>query len=345
MPEEDKIESLEDSINSAVAELEAGEATETVDASQQLGKDDDIVNDIGVSPGTKLRDDSTTEAKADVSPVNEPDKSTETAADPIQEQFMALTPETQQFVIDRINEREAAIVEQIRPFAPVLETVSSWHPYLESVGIPAESAVHQLLTMEQTLRQGSNEQKLQALEWIVKSYGIQFADDAEQDPLDKLLAEKVGPLQAKIDELQGTLSGNQAEQKSQVVDQFVASVVQFAEEKGPDGNPLRPYFKDVQEDFTRLVRLAVSEGQSLDFKNLYDRACWSDPTVRAKMQAVEQNTANQNAQRDKLDKVKKAQLAGAGVSGGVAEAKARTRGTMSIEQSILEAERELGASI
>jgi hypothetical protein len=63
----------------------------------------------------------------------------------------------------------------------------------------------------------------------------------------------------------------------------------FADEKGQDGKPLRPYFDHVLPFIIDVFRL----NPNADLNQTYDQACWANPEVRKHMLQAEQNRVHQ----------------------------------------------------
>ena len=66
------------------------------------------------------------------------------------------------------------------------------------------------------------------------------------------------------------------------------SLEQIGSEKDADGNPVRPYWNDVQQDMANLANSALTAGvprEALDPRELYEKAVWSNSTTRAALLA------------------------------------------------------------
>jgi len=56
-------------------------------------------------------------------------------------------------------------------------------------------------------------------------------------------------------------------------------------------------------------------GRTPALKELYDRACWANPTVRAKIQSAEQHTARKAEEKRKREDAERAKKAAVSISG------------------------------
>ena len=114
-------------------------------------------------------------------------------------------------------------------------------------------------------------------------------------------------------------------------------ITSFRTEADKDGNPLHPYFDDVEQDMVRLVAGAQARGEPVPpVSKLYEDAVWANPTTRSKMleaqtAATEASTlaAQQEAQKEEREaaraKAEKAKRAAKSVTGAPGSGNAPTR--------------------
>lgn len=120
-----------------------------------------------------------------------------------------------------------------------------------------------------------------------------------KDPAVKYLADQYGrtasDLQALRNELQNIRAQEQQKHQQEAFQQVRWSIDNYAEEKGPDGKPLRPHFDKVIDAVIELFKADPER----DLNEAYERACWMDPEVRKLMLDNERNkvTSQQAAQR------------------------------------------------
>ena len=222
--------------------------------------------------------------------------------------FTKLPPDAQNFMMERFRGMEAAHTRRSQEIAPMRQLSEKWDPYFQQLGTPAPQAIDLLLQTEYKLRYGSNAEKLQLIQKLVQDYGIQAPDEE-------------GNIQAPNPEIASlrqdiqNLSNGFQQQHQQFQENRNASVANqvtaFAEAKGSDGQLAHPHFGEVEAEMTRLAAGMLQEGVQPNLDDLYERACWSTPTVRAKL--MEQHT--QAAAQAEMEKAKKAKKAGSTVSG------------------------------
>jgi hypothetical protein len=114
-----------------------------------------------------------------------------------------------------------------------------------------------------------------------------------RDPNFRYLAEQLNrrdsDFQALRNELQQFQRNEQEKQEGEALRATRWSIDSYADEKGPDGRPLRPYFDRVINYVTDAFRL----NPEADLDEAYQRACWQDPEVRKEMLNSHWSRANQ----------------------------------------------------
>ena len=273
------------------------------------------------------------------------------------EMFSKLSQEAQNFLLERSRGMEAAhtqrsqvLAQQMQALAPWQQFETKWNAYFQQLGAAAPIAVDALLSKEYQLRTGSNAQKVQILRDLIAEYQI-AAPDANAPAPDPQVAQ----LQQQIWQMQNGWQQQQAQalQQQQAVQQArVAQTTQtlhaFQTEVDDEGNLAHPYFGEVEQDMTRLAQADLAAGVQPELNSLYERAIWSNPIVRQKIQEAEaaHREAEQRAEAERLEaekreKAKKARRAGSSISGAGAPAGDQPEGI----REILEAEmkRQLAA--
>jgi hypothetical protein len=128
---------------------------------------------------------------------------------------------------------------------------------------------------------------------------------AQTDPALAKLRDELTGIRSELS--QRDLRAREAEFKSNQ-----DKVASFADEKGPDGKPLRPYFDEVAADIVKLLQA----DRSMGLDKAYDRALRMNDDVWAKVQAGK-SRANKGAEdRERQQRVDKARRAAAGTDSG-----------------------------
>lgn len=114
-----------------------------------------------------------------------------------------------------------------------------------------------------------------------------------KDPNLRYLAEQLNrrdsDFQALRNELQQFQRNEQEKQEGEALRTTRWAIDNYADEKGPDGRPLRPYFDRVINYVTDAFRL----NPDADLDEAYQRACWQDEAVRKEMLNAQWSQANQ----------------------------------------------------
>jgi hypothetical protein len=122
---------------------------------------------------------------------------------------------------------------------------------------------------------------------------VDLPPEKQNDPAVRYFAELQGRANNDIRALRAELNQFK-EQENQRVEAEALKVTRsaidaFADEKGPDGRPLRPHFDKVIAHITSMFK----ENPQRDIREAYETACWMDPEVRKILMTEEQNRARQ----------------------------------------------------
>ena len=260
---EHAVGSLHDSIAKAYDESAAG----TGEGAEQGTKPGETQ-----PAGTETAETKPTETAAIDPPTNWPSAE--------RERFAKLDPDTQKWMLGRSRGMEQSYARAMNELAPLRSVMENWGQHFAQLGIPAGTAINRLLETEMVLRSGTNAQKFEVLTDIIQSYGIMADEDggaaAQPDP-------HVAALMQQVQQLQGTQYQQHAAAQQAQLANAQGQLSAFADEKGADGRLAHPYFADVQADMTRLAHADLASGVRPDLNSLYERACWSNPAVRAKL--------------------------------------------------------------
>ena len=239
-----------------------------------------------------------------------------------QDLFLEQPAKVQQYLLDRSKAMEAAHTQRSQEIAPLRNVVGQWDGYLKQIQADPAQMFHSLLGFEYQLRSGTNEQKIQTLMQLAQAYGVEFAQQqaepsAEEDPfgIQKQIAAAVDPIKQQLGQVSGGFQ--QQNQQTQQAEQarLQQQVRDFADEKGADGKLAHPYFSEVRQDMAALAQAKAAAGQPQDIAELYETACWSNPSVRAKMQAAAERKAEATKRKAEQERAKKAKRAAGSLSG------------------------------
>ena len=240
-----------------------------------------------------------------------------------QRMFLGVPTEAQQFLLDQHKAMEAAHTKRSQEVAPLRKTLETWNPYFQQIGTTPDLMVADLLQFEHSLRSGTPQQKLQAIQEVAKNYGVELNGngqpeeaEASADPFAQMIEERLKPFQDTIDKLSGSVTTHQQSVHEQQVSAHMKSIATFKEAKGSDGKLTHPYFDEVERDMTFLAEAANRAGTPMDIATLYERACRVNDGVWAKLQLANEQKAKQERHQSAAKLKEKQREASGGLAGG-----------------------------
>ena len=230
----------------------------------------------------------------------------------------ARLPQDAQTIVRQMSERmETAHHERTRAFAPyraiaeryapLAEELAPYRSQLQLQGIDEVGFLRSLLGAHNLLVSKPQE----AIKWIVNRYGIDLravveaATDVGSTPDDMDPLRPVVSQVQKLNERLGKIEGQTAAQVAATRQASQANgekiVSDFITGKDDKGIALRPHWNEVKTDVLMLARAAIAGGEAINaakLQDLYDKACWANPTVRPKMMRgqIDADTARRQAE-------------------------------------------------
>ena len=182
---------------------------------------------------------------------------------------------------------------------------------MQARGMDPSAAFDEAIRFEQVLATGSPQDKRNLLIHLAQRYNITATDgvappqNAPQpgQPSAPQAPPQVDPrmyIQQAVHQAVAPIQQHLTAQQYQTISQ---SLEQIGSEKDANGNPVRPYWNDVQQDMANLANSALTAGvprEALDPRELYEKAVWSNSTTRAALmaqrdRALKSNTARQSS--------------------------------------------------
>lgn len=238
------------------------------------------------------------------------------------ETFTKLAPEGQAFLLRRHSEMEGDYqrrVQQVRGAADFTEALAPLFNdpviagSLQQNGLTPFTAIRDLLGFQRRAASPNTEDRVHLLFELAARMQIDpavfgpnrsgqpgLSQQDLADPAIKFMADHIGrtstEMQALRNQLQQIQQQAAAEQSAEALRVATWGVNAFADEKGPDGKPLRPDFDQVIDQMMELFRINPQR----DMSEAYETARWMAPTTRqtmldAQQKTVEQKQANQRA--------------------------------------------------
>lgn len=193
----------------------------------------------------------------------------------------SLPPEVQQTVL----RRESDFQRQMQQYAerikqdPVRQALDPVRQQLQLSGTDEAAYIRSLVTAAQLLEQKPYE----AIAWLAQQKGVDLARFAappedDQNPIDPRLQ----ALNSRVEQVTQYLAEQERRAQQQAA-QAQQSMTQNLQKAIGDfaADPANRYYERVRDDMAALARAGVSD----DLKTLYDRAIWSNPDIRAELEA------------------------------------------------------------
>ena len=201
----------------------------------------------------------------------------------LQDKWDTLDPIAQ----DEFERREADFHKGIQSYkekaqiADQFDQVVSQYPVMQQLkqqgGNPLQ-AVNNLLNADHVLRNGSQEQKVNAARQILQEYGITLGEDGTQFQVD--------PLMQKMQLLESTVSNlTHSQQQAQLEAQRRADAA--LEQQITEWSNGKEFFQELRPAMSALLQ--TGEANSLD--DAYEQAMWAKPQIRQQVLAKQQEAA------------------------------------------------------
>ncbi len=214
-------------------------------------------------------------------------------------EFAKLSPVVQ----DEILKREEDIfrgIEQYREAATfgneIRQVMAPYMQTLQQYNIQPAAQVADMMQAHYTMAFGNPEQKLELFRQVAQDYGVDLTQlilsTPYQDP-------QVTDLQKQLRTLQSQLTTTQTQQREAMQKQVTQHVQAFATD------PKNIYFEELANDIAHLIATGACNG----VEDAYEKAMWSNPSVRAKelaRQQQEQQTKGRAEAERKAAEAKKA---------------------------------------
>lgn len=262
------------------------------------------------------------------------------------EAFKALPKPVQETIARREAEREKAWnrsqmeVSQYRRKYQELDSVLA--PLEETWarnGLTAGAVIRNFVAWQKHL--DTNPQ--QALAELAQSYGISPETIGQAAPQ---IDPTISHLQQQIQQLQQALTTREQSEEQAYMGQVEQGISMFAEEKGADGKPLRPYFNDIYQDMLPIAQALKQANPTASPTEIlaaaYDRAVYANPSIRERV--IQERLAAEQAKRiaDAKTKANAARTAGGSLTNG-SGVSMQPNGKASIRETLSQAWDELVA--
>ena len=192
--------------------------------------------------------------------------------------FATLPPNVQELLSRREREmtadytRKTQEIAEVRRFSDEVKPIIDRHaPLIAHAGVPAGQVLDQLFS----LYEHSQRDPVGYIKWAAQSMNVDLSA-LQPAPVDEYVDPGVQELrnqnQALLQQVQSVSQYIQQQQTQQVQSQIES----FAKAADETGQPMRPHFDKVKGEMSRLLGAGIVN----TLEEAYDRAVWSDPSIR-----------------------------------------------------------------
>lgn len=311
-PAADKPRSLRDTISDAI---KADVTDPTPDNALQDGRKRDPVTGLFVE---KTAEEKAADAAlaANPAPVVAPAAPVLAAPQGIDAAVFSSLPAETQAQLARTMEDVSRQQQRFAVLAPIEQLVAPRFDGWAMNGMSPQVALHQLLALSDFAGRDIGG----FIKYMAQTNNVDLADlvlgmDGEEvDPQFQALDKRLAAV-----EVQRTQ--DQQRQVQAIHDRTVDAVIEFTDEKGPDGNVLRPYLSELGDAWSAHIQMVKAQNPNWPHKQVmqqaYDNACWTTESIRAKMQSTADKAAEAERLRTQAARVEAARTASATVRSGV----------------------------
>lgn len=217
---------------------------------------------------------------------------------------------------------------------PIADVIGQYQPFLQQHNLKPEQFVAALAQSDQTLRFGTQQQKLQTFARLVQDYQIPIHEMLVQGEDGKVYFNQqyFAPQQSHQPQPQQGLTKDDVASML-AHERWVTAIQNFQVAKDEKGNPKYPHFERVRQDMDGLLRAGLAK----DLESAYDKAIRMHDDIWQAEQAAKQaaaQKAQQEAQAKQVAKAKAAAISPKTATPGAEGAKATKGIRASVEAAI-----------
>lgn len=216
-------------------------------------------------------------------------------SDDAKEEFMELPPKQQESVVNAFKGMQADYTRKMQGIGGIVNALEPIQRECIENGIKYEDAIRRMVGAHLQISKDPAE----GIRGVMQLYGVTpdqvlgiKPDDGGTSSADQ---DRISKLEAQVSQGQQAIQQNQ----NQVIE---SEVLEFAQKN--------EFFEEVESEMSMLVNSFISTGQPIPpLKDLYDRACWSNPTVREKLIARQTGEAANDKVEERKERVARSKRA------------------------------------
>lgn len=285
---------------------EDGESEELSEESDEgEDEDGDEHSDEGEKeevPESKVGDDSELEEEEESDEEDEeiiPESEVEAPSswsDDAKEEFSELPASQQENIVKAFKGMQADYTNKLQGISQVVSALKPIEEECVESGTTYPQAIARMVGAHVQLKKNPAE----AMRGLMGLYGVTAEQvlgvpDNEGDNIPSALKEKIDKLEAQVNE-------TTTRTREQMLEDNKASVIKFKENA--------EFYEEVEEAMGDMAEAAAKAGQSIpSLEELYDRACWLNPSVREKKIAKQRSGQDMDRVKERKKRVAKSKRA------------------------------------
>lgn len=209
--------------------------------------------------------------------------------------WASLTREAQETVIRRERDFDKGLADratELQSVAPLREVLAPYQSKHAMMGLSDAEAVRRLLAAQEMLEKDPD----RAFPELARAFGYDLGRLTGQQPTQQVNPQQQQFRDPRVDRMLADMERSQHTQAQAAVEAF-------------SKDPAHSHFADVRDH----MGLLLQSGGAKDLKDAYDKAVWAIPTVREKVLAERERTAQMQRDTDAKRKAEEARRASVSV--------------------------------
>jgi hypothetical protein len=301
----DEVETPDNEATAASPDVDNPDVGDT-DTSSDASNSDEV--------NTKPADEETQAAEVSTVETSAPEHWSQTDKDV----FNNSPPELKDWLLARHKSMEAdytkkttSISDFKRDYEPVQALLEPYRANLAQMGVTPAQYVERLAQADNML----NQNPMQGLKQIAQMYNIDLSQLGQPAEGSESIDPEVQSLRDEINALKGSVTQRQQAEQQERQNTILSEIQTFAEAKDENGELAHPYFEEAMNDIMALAQAERQLGRNPVLNDLYDKAVWSNTSIREQMQAATTAAQAKRATEEARAKAAQAKQAGKSVTG------------------------------
>jgi len=303
--------SIADALNDAFENAEKEEVTEETQETEEVTAESEETEVIDTEEAEETEE--VAEEEAAETEEEPPLEAPENWAHEDKEVFNQAPKEVQEWALRRHKAMEADYTRKSQEVAEIRKDFGDfyerWTPHKQN--LPFNVSPSQYLTnlVNADMMLANPETRNGAFRQLADMYGV----DLNQE--DDLSDPQIQELKQQVSSLKNQLTQGQQSQQQATVNARINEIQSFGQQVDESGKPKHPHFENVIDDMVMLAQAERFAGREPVLSDLYDKAVWANPSIRAKIQSDQQKASEKKAIEAARAKAAKAKKAAQSVSG------------------------------